>query len=248
MLPEIVVDEAVNLGERLAALFDSDGRRAQQARGLFSVGLPGGSVAVRFFPRLARLPCDWSRTEFFWGDERAVPADDPESNYRLARSLWLDPAGIAPGRIHRMPADAPDLEQAAASHAAEMGRILGTPPRLDLVLLGVGPDGHVCSLFPGHPLLQEERRWVAPVLDAPKPPPRRLTLTLPALAAAERVVFVALGHAKSDVLREALAHPGSTLPVALVARRARQAVFLLDREAGSWARSASNSFQNEYKK
>lgn len=237
MLPEIVVGESGELAARLAALFEEDGRRALGARGRFAVALPGGSVATRFFPGLARLRFDWTRTDFFWGDERAVPPDDPESNYGLARSLWLAPAGVAPERVHRMPGELADLERAAAAHADELVRALGTPPRLDFVLLGVGPDGHVCSLFPGHSLLREERRWVAAVRDAPKPPPRRLTLTLPALAAGERIVFVALGQEKADVLNEALSDEASSLPVALLARRARQAVFLLDAEAASRARA-----------
>ncbi len=114
-----------------------------------------------------------------------------------------------------------------------MARILGAPPRLDLALLGVGPDGHVCSLFPGHPLLLEESRSVAVVDDSPKPPPRRLTLTLPVLAAAELVVVAALGRGKAEVVREAVEESASALPVARVARRARRCVFLVDAEAAS---------------
>ncbi len=238
MLPEIIVDELANLVDRLAALFEADGRRALAGRGSFAVALPGGSVATSFFPRLARLPLDWSRTDFFWGDERAVAPSHPESNFGLARSLWLDAASVPAERIHRMEADAPDLEHAAAAYGDELVRVLGASPRLDFVLLGVGPDGHVCSLFPGHPLLREERRLVMPVRDAPKPPPLRLTMTLPLLAAADHVVIAALGRAKAGALRDALDVPGSSLPVALLARRARRVTFLLDPDAAS-ARAAS---------
>lgn len=233
MLPEIIVDKPQNLPEALASRFETEGRRALGDRGLFAVALPGGSVATTFFPRLARVPLDWSRTEFFWGDERAVPPSDPESNFGQARSLWLEPAGIPAERIHRMEAEAPELERAATAYADRLVRILGTPPRLDFVLLGVGPDGHVCSLFPGHPLLLEERRWVAAIEDSPKPPSRRLTLTLPALWAAELVVVAALGQAKAKILREALEETGSPLPLAMVIRRARRAVFLMDPDAAS---------------
>jgi 6-phosphogluconolactonase len=100
----------------------------------------------------------------------------------------------------------------------------------------VGPDGHVCSLFPGHPLLAERRRWVAVVEDSPKPPPRRLTLTLPVLAAAELVVVAALGTSKAEVVREALADKESALPLALVVRQARRAVLLLDPDAAQLIR------------
>jgi 6-phosphogluconolactonase len=231
MSPEVVVDSPAALSEALAARFEEEARRAQAARGFFSVALPGGSVGTAFFPRLAAAAVDWSRTEFFWGDERAVPASHPESNFGLARSLWLEPAGAPAARIHRMEADAADPEAAARAYSDAMVRLLGRPPRLDLVLLGVGPDGHVCSLFPGHPLLREEGRNVAFVTDSPKPPPRRLTLTMPVLAAAELVVVAALGREKGEAVREALEQPGSALPLALVTRRARRVVFLVDEQA-----------------
>jgi 6-phosphogluconolactonase len=127
-----------------------------------------------------------------------------------------------------MEGEAGDLAAAAAAYADELEQLLGSPPRLDLALLGVGPDGHVCSLFPGHPLLREDRRWAAALDDAPKPPPGRLTLTLPTLAAARLVVVVALGAAKAPAVREALERPGSPLPLSLVAARARRVLFLLD--------------------
>ncbi len=190
-------------------------------------------MGTTFFPRLAQAAVDWSRTEFFFGDERAVPASDPESNFGLARSLWLEPAGVPASRIHCMEADAADPEAAARAYSDAMVRLLGAPPRLDLALLGVGPDGHVCSLFPGHPLLRDEVRYVAFVGDSPKPPPRRLTLTMPVLAAAELVVVAALGSEKAEVVREALEQPASALPLALVTRRARRAVFFVDGEAAS---------------
>jgi 6-phosphogluconolactonase len=235
MAPEIIVDKPPDLPETFARRFEDEARAALADRGRFALALPGGSVATTFFPRLARTTVDWSRTDFFWGDERAVPPDDAQSNYSLARRLWLEPAAVPSERIHRMKADAPDLDRAAGEYADELTRATGTPPRLDLVLLGVGPDGHVCSLFPGHPLLKEDRLFVAAVMDSPKPPPRRLTLTLPTLAAAEWVVVAALGEAKAAVIREALEEPDSPLPVALAARRARRCLFLLDDAAASLA-------------
>jgi 6-phosphogluconolactonase len=228
MLPEIIVDKPQNLPEILARRFEDEARRALSGRPFFSVALTGGSVATAFYPRLVAAAVDWSRTEVFWGDERAVAPSDPESNYGLAARLLLTPAGVPGERIHRMPADQPDLAAAADAAAEELTRILGSPPRLDLALLGVGPDGHVCSLFPRHPLLKEEQRAVAAVTDSPKPPPRRLTVTLPVLRAAELVVIVTLGEAKAAVIHEALEDTESQLPVALAARGARRAVFLLD--------------------
>jgi 6-phosphogluconolactonase len=132
-----------------------------------------------------------------------------------------------------MNADSPDLNGAATAYGDELVRILGKTPRLDLVLLGVGPDGHVASLFPGHRALSEENQFALPIVDAPKPPPRRLTLTLPILANAERVIVMALGSSKAAVMREALEQENSQLPVSLVLRRASRPVVLLDEEAGT---------------
>jgi 6-phosphogluconolactonase len=233
MAPQIHVGEAPALSARLARLFEDQAGRAQEGRGVCAVALPGGSVAGIFFPDLARAQCDWSRVAFFWGDERAVPPDHPDSNYGLARRLWLEPAGIPGASVHRMPADAADLTLAARAYEEEMTRVLGTPSRLDVALLGVGPDGHVCSLFPGHSLLQERDRRVAAIEDSPKPPPRRLTLTLPALWAAEVVVVAAMGEGKAGVLREALEDPASELPVAQAMRGAGRVVVLLDPPAAS---------------
>ncbi len=228
MPPEVVVDSPEHLAETLARRLEQDASQAIAARGRFSLALPGGSVAPTFFPRLLRASVDWARTDFFWADERAVPPEDPESNYAVAERLWLAPAGVPPARVHRMTADADDLKAAAVAYESELIRCLGRPPRLDVALLGMGPDGHVCSLFPGHPLLREERLLVAAVYDSPKSPARRLTLTLPALALAGRVVVAAPGEAKAAPAREALRDRASALPVAIVLRSARQVMFLLD--------------------
>ena len=233
MLPEIIIDTPANLAERLAARIAEEGLRALASRGRFAVAVPGGSVARTFFPRLARDSFDWSRTDFFWTDERGVPVDDPESNYGLARALWLNPVAVPAGRVHRLEADAADLEGAAVRAEDDLLRCLGRPPRLDVVLLGVGADGHVCSLFPGRALLEEERKWIGVETAASMPPPRRLTLTLPTLAAADLIVVAAFGATKADAVRAALHDPSSTLPIARVLHQARRALVLLDPAAAS---------------
>jgi 6-phosphogluconolactonase len=234
---ETLVDKAESLVAALSQRLEAEAARALEARGAFRMALPGGSVATMFFPHLARARVDWTRTDFFWGDERAVPPTHPDSNYWAARSLWLDPARVPEDRIHRMRGEVPDLGREAAACAATLERVAGSPPRLDLVLLGVGADGHVCSLFAGHPVLSEGSRWVAVVEDSPKPPPRRLTLTMPVLVAANLVIVAALGHGKAEMIREAMEDPASGLPVALLARRARRALFLLDPEAARLLRA-----------
>ena len=158
-------------------------RRARTDGRALSLVVPGGSIARAFFPVLADAAIDWTKVDVFWSDERAVGSDHEDSNYRVANELLLSHVGHA--RAHRMPADDPDLDAAARTYERELVRVLGDPPRFDVVLLGVGPDGHVCSLFPGQPALEEASRLVVAVTDSPKPPPRRLTLTLPALAGAE---------------------------------------------------------------
>jgi 6-phosphogluconolactonase len=218
----------------LALIFAERLRNARRAsdRHRFSLVLPGGSVAETFFPALAEADVDWNSIDLFWGDERAVASDDPQSNYYLAHRLLLSQIDVDWGRVHRMPADNSDLERAARDYEIEIARTLGESPRFDVALLGVGPDGHVCSLFPEHPALRVTSRLVVVVNDSPKPPPSRLTLTLAALAATDLFV-AAFGNSKAAVVREALAEPGSMLPVALAARAARTATFLLDSAAAS---------------
>jgi len=234
---EIVVDTPAALAAVFCDRFARAVRAADAARGRFTVALPGGSVADTFFPPLTTAPVDWRQVHVLWGDERAVPPDDPESNFGVARARLLTQVPIPPGNVHRMTADAADMDAAATAYAEELGAVLGTPPRLDIALLGVGPEGHVCSLFPGHAALAERRAWVVAVHDSPKPPPNRLTLTLPALATSALVCVAAFGAAKAEALRDAIESPASELPVAQAARSGRRALFLLDPAAASKLRA-----------
>jgi 6-phosphogluconolactonase len=184
-----------------------------------SLAIPGGSVAEAFLPALRSRPPDWSRLSVWWVDERAVSPEDPQSNYGLARRLWLGPVQAPSTAVHRMPADAPDLFEAAATYERQLLAVLGSPPAFDFVLLGVGADGHIASLFPGHPALDERRRVVAALTDAPKPPPRRLTLTLPVLAAAKTVIVAAFGAEKAQAIRDARSGTADT-PLARLLRAA----------------------------
>jgi 6-phosphogluconolactonase len=227
--PEILVASVGALIERLA---HDVGREAEQAyveRDRFTMAIPGGSLV----PALKAVALDWERTHVFWVDERAVPPSSPDSNFGLARSVWLEPAGAPPSATHRMPADDPGLNAAAVAYSNEIRRVVGDHPRLDVVVLGVGPDGHVASLFPGHPALSEEDELIVPIFDSPKPPPRRLTMTLPLLTSARRVIVMALGTSKAAVMHEALTREDSMLPISLALRRAQQSLVLLDEDAGS---------------
>ena len=231
MKPKVVVDGLPHLQRAFANDFQTRALDALAWRDRFIVGLPGGSVATAFFPLLATLAVDWTRVEIFWIDERAVPPDHPDSNYGAAAKLLLAPAGVPAARVHRMHGELPDLEQAAAQAAAELESLAGDPPILDLVLAGVGEDGHVASIF-GDGARQTGTHTVMAVYNSPKPPLRRLTLTLDVLARAGAVFIAAFGESKAVVMREALEEDRATTPVAELLRRAVSSVVLLDREAG----------------
>ncbi len=226
--PRVIVGTRDVLAAALAAEVGALARTA----GRLSLALPGGSVAESFCPALAAAGLDWRAIDLFWCDERAVPPDHADSNYRIAAEYLIDRVAIDPARVHRMRGEDQDLVRSASDYERELTAALGQPPRLDVALLGVGADGHVCSLFPGHPALAETSRLVAVVTDAPKPPEVRLTLTLPALAGA-LVIVAAFGPAKAPAIAEALSDPASTLPVALAVRGAREALFLLDASAAA---------------
>ena len=176
---------------------------------------------------LAALAVDWTRIEIFWIDERAVPPDHPDSNVALASRLLLVPARVPAERIHRMHGELPELEQAARRATDELKSIAGDPPHLDLAIVGVGDDGHVASIFREptmHAVAQARSAHEQPVIavyDSPKPPARRLTLTLPVLASASLVVVAAFGASKAEVMRGALSTTDATTPVARLLRTAR---------------------------
>lgn len=197
----------------------------------FTLAVPGGSVAEAFFPLLATAAIDWSRVAVFWVDERAVPPASPESNYGLAERLWLGPASVPASSVHRMEAEAADIGRAAEDYAAELEEAAGSPPVLDYVLLGVGTDGHVASVFPGARVdpSSESATWTD---HAPKPPSRRMTLSLRTLSRARRVVVAAFDASKRTVMRAALEDPAAETPVAQVLRMAANGVVLLVDEAG----------------
>jgi len=179
-----------------------------------TVALSGGNTPRGIDRELARRPLPWDAMDFYFGDERCVPPDDPQSNYRMAREA------LPLARLHRMEAERPDLEAAAADYA----RIL--PDVLDLIILGVGEDGHTASLFPGRPVGPGN---VIVVRDAPKPPPTRLSVTPMVIRAARERLVVATGADKAEVVRAALTGPVD--PLRLPVQHARDGTWLLDRAA-----------------
>ena len=192
---------------------------AIEARGVFRVALSGGGTPKSVYPLLLeperRDEVDWSRVEFFWGDERTVPPDDPESNFGVAYHMLIAQLpDVRQDRIHRMQAEAPDLHAAALSYESELRLAFGArgdePPAFDLIWLGMGPDGHTASLFPGSEALDETERWVVGNW-APHPQAWRMTLTFPVLNAARAVIFAVEGANKADAIRR-IREGGSGLP------------------------------------
>lgn len=211
-------------------------RSAITERGTFRVALSGGGTPKQVYPLLLeperRDAVDWSRVEFFWGDERSVPPDHPESNFGVAYGMLISHLpNVRAETIHRMPAEAPDLDAAALSYESELRLAFDArgdePPAFDLIWLGMGPDGHMASCFPGTAALEERERWVVgnwvPAQDT-----WRMTLTLPILNAAREVLYVVTGADKAPAIRRIRAR-GSGLPAELV--DGEQVEWLIDRAA-----------------
>ena len=223
----------------------------QAARGRASVVLTGGGVGIATLAALARMPArdaiDWRNLDVWWGDERFLPSGHPDRNETQARAALLDQVGLDPARIHAMPAsDGPhgdDPEAAATAYArslraAKQAEDHGPAPAFDVLLLGVGPDGHVASLFPEKPALYEEERAALAVRGAPKPPPTRITLTLPAIRCAAEVWLLAAGAEKAPAVHLALSGAGPVQVPAAGAAGRQRTLWLLDRAAAARVPSA----------
>jgi 6-phosphogluconolactonase len=196
-------------------------RAALERRGAAHLALNGGTTPAPVYERLPGLLDDWSAVHLWFGDERCVPPDDEESNYRLARETLIAGADVPDDRVHRMRGELGPQEGARA-YAAELAEHLELDdagiPVLDVVHLGLGPDGHTASLFPDHPSLRVSGWATVGVDDAPKPPPERISLSLAALNAARSRVLHTVGEGKREALRRALGPPGPHTPASLLRR------------------------------
>jgi 6-phosphogluconolactonase len=213
-------------------------RDAVRARGVCHVALSGGSTPKRMFQVLAargKGGAPWPQIELWWGDERTVPPDHPDSNYGMTRAALIDPLGLAPARVHRMEGER-DPDAAARDYERALVARMGAPPVFDLVLLGLGPDGHVASLFPGSPALDETARWVvANPVDSPVAHGKtvRLTLTVPAIDAARHVRLLVAGADKAATLAEVLAGPPGRFPAQRIAPTVGDLAWLVDAAAAA---------------
>ena len=190
-----------------------------------SCALSGDATALLFLPALRVANVNWSRITLFWTDEHAVPADDPESNFGIAERMLLSPLGAKVARAIRMPADMPRLEDAAAKYDATLATELSGDP-LDLAILGVGEDGHVASIFPGQ--VSNGEAVVVAVEDAPRPPRRRLTLTMEFLLQTKKIWIVAVGARKLPALHAALSKKQRSTPLDLLLQQAKDVTVFTD--------------------
>ncbi|GGX94847.1 6-phosphogluconolactonase [Streptomyces hiroshimensis] len=244
--PQIVVHRDKELmAQAAAARLITKIVDAQAARGSASVVLTGGRNGNGLLAALAAAPArdavDWSRLDLWWGDERFLPEGDPERNATQAREALLDAVDLDPARVHYMPAadgKHDDADAAAEVYAAELAAAArpedhGPVPSFDVLLLGVGPDTHVASLFPELPGVRETERTVVGVHGAPKPPPTRVSLTLPAIRAAREVWLLAAGEDKANAVAMALSGAGEIQTPAAGAYGRQRTLWLLDAPAAA---------------
>jgi len=233
----IIYQNSNELVQAAAARVAQIAEQSIVARGVFSIALAGGSTPRALYQLLAtdewRGRIDWHKTHVFFGDERAVTPDSEYSNYRMARESLLSHVDIPPQNIHRMKGEAQDLDGAAHDYEMQLHELQAP---LDLVLLGMGDDGHTASLFPGTPALRENERWCVATGVAPlEPHVCRLTLTYPVLNAARHVLFLVTGKGKAERVKAVLEGPRDVqkMPVQGIQPQAGELVWLLDDEAAS---------------
>jgi 6-phosphogluconolactonase len=245
-VPDIVVEpDADHLARSVAEALIARVAAAQVVHATASVVLTGGGIGVAVLEHVAALAADpprrrvdWTAVDFWWGDDRFVPADDDERNEKAARRALLDPVGVPAERVHPIPPSDgpfPEPEDAAAWYAGELAA--AAPPgrelaRLDVLLLGMGPEGHVASIFPRSPAASDQRPVVA-VRDCPKPPPTRISLGFTAINSAEEIWLLVAGKAKAPAVARALSGADPLEIPAAGVRGTRATRWLLDETAAS---------------
>jgi 6-phosphogluconolactonase len=221
----VVVARPAELARSAAEWLELEVNRAIVERGKCALALSGGRTPEPAYRQLASASSiDWNRVEVFFSDERGVAPDHPDSNYRMVHLALLALVPIPADQVHRMEAERADRDAAARDYA----RLL--PGQLDVLLLGIGPDGHTASLFPGSAALDERQRLVLPVIGA-KPPAERMTITPPVIEAARKVVVIVSGGDKAAMVARAI--EGPLAPQAVPAQLARRGTWFLDQAAAA---------------
>ncbi|MBA0744462.1 hypothetical protein Gogos_007082 [Gossypium gossypioides] len=241
-----VFDSEENLSVSLAKYTADLAAKFSKEKGSFTVVLSGGSL-IKSLRKLVEPPyvdaIDWSTWHVFWVDERVVPKDHDDSNYKLAFDGFLSKVPILPGNVYAIN-DALSAEGAADDYETCLKHLVKSNvlsvstatgfPKFDLMLLGMGPDGHVASLFPGHPLVKENKKWVTFIKDSPKPPPERITFTFPVINSSAHIALVICGAGKAGPVHSALGNSQNSdpLPVQMVSPEG-ELVWFLDKDAAS---------------
>ncbi|KAG9000072.1 suppressor of los1-1 [Tulasnella sp. JGI-2019a] len=227
------------LVESLASFIIKTQHEAIEKKGKFTIALSGGSLPKMLKGLIGAEGVEYDKWQVFYADERVVPLDHPDSNHLLCKNELLSKIPIPSENIHAIDsALLDDIKGLADNYESKLIREFAQKdpsrfPVFDLIMLGMGPDGHTCSLFPGHALLSKDDTWVAYVEDSPKPPPRRITFTLPVLNHAANVAFVAAGEGKQDILSQVMDRPEEGLPCSRVKPMSPGRVFWFVDDAAS---------------
>ena len=244
--PEVFIHASADLlASAAAARVVTDLADALAARGRAHLVLTGGGIGTKVLAAIAASPArdavDWGLVDFWWGDERFAPHGDPDRNETGAQAELLGKINVDPARVHSVPGpdgpDGDDPDAVAARYAAELAAATrpsdaGPVPAFDVLMLGIGPEGHVASIFPGQPAVHDNRPVVA-VRDSPKPPPTRISLTFPSIQAAREVWVLASGDGKSEAIANALSGVDPDECPAAGARGQQRTLFLLDTAAAA---------------
>ncbi|KAL9225872.1 hypothetical protein vseg_001749 [Gypsophila vaccaria] len=236
-------DLSTDLVEYVSEISDA----SVKERGVFTIALSGGSL-IGLLGKLCNAPysktIDWAKWYIFWVDERVVAKSHADSNYKLAKDRLLTKVPVIPSHVHSIN-DTLSAEEAASEYEFEIRQLVKTRlinvcditdcPKFDLILLGMGPDGHVASLFPKHSALDVKDEWITFITDSPKPPPERITFTMSVINSASNVAVVAVGASKADAMRVALdprdVKPDSSLPARMVQPTQGKLVWFVDEQA-----------------
>ncbi|CAI9096444.1 OLC1v1032599C5 [Oldenlandia corymbosa var. corymbosa] len=243
-----IYENADELSTDLADYVAELSEASVKERGVFAVALSGGSL-ISLMSKLCEAPysktVDWAKWYIFWADERVVAKNHADSNYKLAKDGLLSKVPFVPSHVHSIN-DTVSAEKAAEDYEFVIRQLVRTRvisvsdisdcPKFDLILLGMGPDGHVASLFPNHPVLEEKEEWVTFITDSPKPPPERITFTLPVINSASNVAVIVTGSSKAETVHLVIddVEPDKpSLPAKMVQPTKGNLVWFLDKEAAS---------------
>ena len=235
----IVKENAAMLAQKATSLFHQTAKESIDRRGRFVVAISGGTTPRRMYRMLAEEPCGsaipWNKTYIFWADERCVPENDPASNYGAAKNDFLNRVPVPEAQVYPMPGELPPKQGALKYQKALIDFFHledGQVPIFDLILLGMGTDGHTASLFPGHRTVDETKRMVVAVKGG-HPNVNRLTLTLPVLNRAKQIIFLISGKEKAATLKTVFENLKAQLPVQKIYTLEGELTWLLDRETAS---------------